>query len=128
MWVQMGAGLVTATLGFTAFSFALRPVAERRRAERFLTIAALLLVGMAVCSVGLVAPVSDGRRQAVRLLIGAQAVCGALAAGSAYRARKRSKRLPVDLYRHRVAFQKEIIAQRLRALPSVFGAVLSVGI
>ena len=97
MWVQMGAGLVTATLGFTAFSFALRPVAERRRAERFLTIAALLLVGMAVCSVGLVAPVSDGRRQAVRLLIGAQAVCGALAAGSAYRARKRSKRLPVDL-------------------------------
>ena len=80
MWVQMGAGLVTATLGFTAFSFALRPVAERRRAERFFTIAALLLVGMAVCSVGLVAPVSDGRRQAVRLLIGTQALCGALAA------------------------------------------------
>ena len=97
VWVQMGAGLVTATLGFTAFSFALRPVAERRRAERFFTIAALLLVGMAVCSVGLVAPVSDGRRQAVRLLIGAQALCGALAAASAYRARKRSKRLPVDL-------------------------------
>ena len=97
VWVQMGAGLVTATLGFTAFSFALRPVAERRRAERLLTIAALLLVGMAVCSVGLVAPVSDGRRRAVRLLIGAQALCGALAATSAYRARKRSKRLPVDL-------------------------------
>ena len=97
VWVQMGAGLLTATLGFTAFSFALRPVAERRRAERLLTIAALLLVGMAVCSVGLVAPVSGGRRRAVRLLIGAQALCGALAAVSAYRARKRSKRLPIDL-------------------------------
>ena len=97
VWVQMGAALLTAALAFAAFSFALRPVAERRRTERLLTIAALMLTGMACCSVGLVSPVSDGRRRAVRLLLGAQSLCGALAALSAYRVRKRSKRLPVDL-------------------------------
>ena len=97
VWVQMGAALITAALGFGALSIALKPVAERLRSERFLSIAALMLVGAACCSAGLVAPVSDGRAHAVRALIAAQTACGLIAAYAAHRTRKRSKRLPVDL-------------------------------
>ncbi len=97
VWVQMGAALLAAALAFAGFSLALRPVEDRRRSERLLSIAALMLTGMACCSAGLISPVSDGRYRAIRLLLGVQSACAFVAAYSAYRARKRSKRLPIDL-------------------------------